>query len=153
MKPSVAIKRYKEVIETYNVKQHITITTRKGTKIIDHIITNLQKNKLITTNVLPCPSISDHDALYIITNIPGIKFQTRTKCIRNMKHFNIKDYMYDFKTLPLALVFSFEHSNEQLDNWLYVLVMSRTRVRVNPYSTVALMSRNSLLEAGAKSEV
>ena len=35
----------------------------------------------------------------------------------------------------------------------YFLVMSRTRFRVNPYSVVAWMSRNSLLEAGAKSEV
>ena len=77
LKPSVALKRYKEVIETYNLKQHITIPTRKGTKIIDHIITNLQENKLITTNVLPCPTVSDHDVPYIITNIPGIKFQTR----------------------------------------------------------------------------
>ena len=32
------------------------------------------------------------------------------------------------------------------------LVMSRTRFRVNPHSIVASMSRNSLLEAGAKSE-
>ena len=36
---------------------------------------------------------------------------------------------------------------------LYV-VMSRTRFRVNPHSLVALMlSKNSLLEAGAKYEV
>ena len=35
---------------------------------------------------------------------------------------------------------------------LYVLAMSRTRLRVNPHSIVASMSRNSLLEAGAKSE-
>ena len=102
LKPSVALKRYEEVNETYNLKEHITIPTRKGTKIIDHIITNLQENKLITINVLPCPTISDHDAPYIITNIPGIKFQTRTKYIPNMKHFNIKDYVDDFKTLPLA---------------------------------------------------
>ena len=115
LKPSVALKRYKEVIETYKFKQHITIPTCKGTKIIDHIITNLQENKLITTNVLPCPTVSDHDAPYIKTNIPGIKFQTRTKYIRNMKHFNIKDYVDDFKTLPLALVYSFEDPNEQLD--------------------------------------
>ena len=107
LKPSVALKRYKEVIEIYNLKQHITIPTRKRTKIIDHIITNLEQNKLITTNVLPCPTASDHDAPYIITNIPGIKFQIRTKNIRNMKHFNIKDYVDDFKTLPLALVHSF----------------------------------------------
>ena len=64
LKPSVALKRYKEVIETYKLKQHITIPARKGTKIIDHIITNLQENKLITTNLLPCPTVSDHDAPY-----------------------------------------------------------------------------------------
>ena len=37
-------------------------------------------------------------------------------------------------------------------NCLYVLVMSRTRFRVNPLSIVAWMSRNSLIEASAKSE-
>ena len=36
---------------------------------------------------------------------------------------------------------------------LYVLIMSRTRFRVNPHSTVVWKSRNSLLEAGANSEV
>ena len=35
--------------------------------------------------------------------------------------------------------------------WLYVLVVSRTRFRQNSHSRVAWMSRNSLLEAGAKS--
>ena len=113
-KPSVALKRYKDVIETYNLKQHISIPTRKGTKILDYI-TNLQENKLIITNVLPCLTVSDHDASYVIPNITGIKFQTTTKYIRNMKHFNIKDYVDDFKTLPLALVYSFEDPNEQLD--------------------------------------
>ena len=80
LKTSVALKRYKEVIETYNLKQRITIPTHKGTKIIDHIITNLQKNKLNTTNVLPCPTVSDHDAMYIVlTNNHEMKFQTRAK--------------------------------------------------------------------------
>ena len=32
-----------------------------------------------------------------------------------MKHFNIKDYIDDFKTLPLSLVYNFEDPNEQLD--------------------------------------
>ena len=40
-----------------------------------------------------------------------------------------------------------------LPKWLYVLIMSRTRFRVNPHSIVAWISRNSLLETGAKSEV
>ena len=37
--------------------------------------------------------------------------------------------------------------------WLYVLVMSCTRFRVNPHFIVARMLRSSLLEPGAKSEV
>ena len=36
--------------------------------------------------------------------------------------------------------------------WLCVFIMSRTSLRVNPHSTVAWKSRNSLLEAGAISE-
>ena len=35
---------------------------------------------------------------------------------------------------------------------LYVLAMSSTRFKVNPHSIIAWMSRNFLLEAGAKSE-
>ena len=46
---------------------------------------------------------------------------------------------------------SFSQRYEERD-WLYVLVMSRTRLRVNPHSIVAWMSRNYLLEAGMKSE-
>ena len=38
-------------------------------------------------------------------------------------------------------------------DWLYVLVMSCTRFRVNPHSIVAWMSRNFSLEKGAMSEV
>ena len=36
--------------------------------------------------------------------------------------------------------------------WLYVFIRSRTSLRVNPHSTVAWMSRNSLLEAGVISQ-
>ena len=48
----------------------------------------------------------------------------------------------------------FKISSEKVNKieLLYVLVMSRTRFRVNPDSIVAGMSRKSLLEAGAKSE-
>ena len=115
LKSPVALKRYKEAIETYNHKYHITIPTRKGTKIFDHIITNLQENKLITTNVLPCPTVSEHNAPLIITNIPGIKFPTRTKYIRHIIHFKINVYMDDFKTLPIAFFYNFEDLNKQLD--------------------------------------
>ena len=41
-----------------------------------------------------------------------------------MKHFNIKDYIDDFKTLPLSLVYSFEDPDEQLDT-LNKLILKR----------------------------
>ena len=37
--------------------------------------------------------------------------------------------------------------------WLFVLIMSRTHFRVDPYSIVAWISRNSLLKADTISEV
>ena len=45
----------------------------------------------------------------------------------------------------------FEYLSER-SIWLYVFITSRTSLRVNPHSTVAWMSRNSLPEAGATSE-
>ena len=50
-------------------------------------------------------------------------------------------------------IFPYEFIFCYIKDWLYVLVVLRTRFRVNPHSIVAWMSRNSLLEAGAKSEV
>ena len=48
----------------------------------------------------------------------------------------------------------FERNNVAIAlNWLFVFIMSPTRVRVNPLSIVAWMSRNSLLETGTISEV
>ena len=44
-------------------------------------------------------------------------------------------------------------NNPIIGYWLYVLIMSRTRFRVNQDSLVAWMSRNYLLETDAKSEV
>ena len=132
----------KEVIEAYNLMQHIAIPTCRGTKIIDHIITNLQENKLITTNVLPNPTISDHDALEIITNRPGIKIQTRTKYVRDIKHFHIKDDAGDFKTLPLGLVYSFAlaHHSPTKENY------AKCRDIRNKLKSKNQRKKNSLLQ-------
>ena len=55
---------------------------------------------------------------------------------------------------PSNLLQSFGNSGDNTYiPWLYVLIMSRTRFRVNPHSIVAWMSSNSLLETGAISEV
>ena len=49
-----------------------------------------------------------------------------------------------------------ELCNEYISVWyilLHALIMSRTRFSVNPWPIVNCMSRNSLLETDAKSEV
>ena len=85
IKPSVALKPYKEVIETYNLKQNIIIPTRKGTNTL---IKSLQTYKRI--NWSP-------QTFYYVQPL-----------VTMMHRFNIKDYIDDFKTLQLSLVFSFK---------------------------------------------
>ena len=61
-----------------------------------------------------------------------------------------KSLCKNVKTTP------FMETLKWLDNenhWLSVLIMSRTRFRVNPHSIIAWISRNSLLKTGAISEV
>ena len=83
----------------------------------------------------------------------------------------IRRNCFEFSRVPCFWYFNFHMIIARVQNWkqpcsgriqlltcwnlstgLYVLDMSRTRLRVNPHSTFAWMSRNSLLEAGAKSE-
>ena len=57
----------------------------------------------------------------------------------------------------LTIIYLFQNTNSifstETEIWLFVLIMSRTHFGVNPHSIVAWMSRNSLLETDAMSEV
>lgn len=58
------MKRYNELLDSFNLKQMVTKATRiaKTSKtLIDHIITNAPK-RITHTEVLPCPLVSDRDA-------------------------------------------------------------------------------------------
>ena len=72
-----------------NLVQHINLPTRKGSKIIYRIIINIP-NKMLYSNVLPFPSISDHDVLYIIAKIPTNKYQSCYKFVRDMNNFDFQ---------------------------------------------------------------
>ena len=89
--------------------------TRIAKKFIDHIISNIQANKILHSDVLPCPTISDHEAFSIIANMPGNKFKTRYKYRRNLKNFGLRKYVQEFKVLPISLVYSVDDLNDQLD--------------------------------------
>ena len=59
---------HEDILNQYHeMKQHIEKPTRKGTKLIDHFSSNL--DKIIAKDVLPCDEIKDHDAPYVILNI------------------------------------------------------------------------------------
>ena len=81
----------------------------------------------------------------------------------NIQHNSVKDTSDGIVEIALSLRYKYHsiaifacillpRDNNWSINRLYVLVMSRTRFRVNTHSIVAWMSRNSLLEAGVKSE-
>ena len=106
------LKHNKEVLDTYNLKQHLKKPTRQGVKAIDHIVSNLETEKVLITDVLPCPTVSDHDAPYAIIKIPTASFQTRYKYIKNIKNFNTKEYYTDFSILPFSTVYSFDNPDD-----------------------------------------
>ena len=83
-KPSTLLETYKEVLGTYNLKQHIKKPTRQGVKTIDHIVSNLETEKVLRTDVLPCPTVSHYDTSYAIIKIPTALFQTRYKYFRDL---------------------------------------------------------------------
>ena len=61
-KPSTVLETYKEVLDTYNLKQHVKKPTRQGVKTIDRIVSNLKTEQALITDVLPCPTVIDQDA-------------------------------------------------------------------------------------------
>ena len=102
------------MIDTYNLKHHVTKPTRQDVKTIDHVSSNRQSESILTTDVLPCPTISDHDTPHAILKIPTKSFQTRFDYIRNMKNFNAKEYYTDFSIFPFSTICSFDDLVDQL---------------------------------------
>ena len=68
-----------------------------------YYVNNIPANKILYSDILPCPTISDHDATYIVANMSVNKFETRYKHIRNLKNFELEKNVQDFKALPILL--------------------------------------------------
>ena len=96
-KVSEVRKYYLNMLATFDLVQHFELPTRKGQKTIDHIISNTPRN-VIYQNVLPCPSVSDHDAPYIITTFIIERFEPRKKFIKDMNN-----YTSDFEKLTFYI--------------------------------------------------
>ena len=75
------VRQYMDMLESLNLHQHVeqpTRTTASSKTLIDHIISNIP-NRVTHTGVLPCPTISDHDAPYACINVRITRFESRFK--------------------------------------------------------------------------
>ena len=101
----------------FDLKQHIDKPTRisqRSSSCLDSIISNFPKC-VTYTNVLPCPSISDHDGPYACLNIRTTRFVPRYKYIRIEKNYQQGKYIEDVSSLPFSMIYGIEDPNEKLD--------------------------------------
>lgn len=109
--------QYQEILSSLNLHQYVHNPTRitdKTSTLIDHIISNFPE-RISHTYVLPCPLVSDHDAVYATINIKVTRFQTRHKFFRNLKSFDESSFIDGFKTLPFAASFGVSDPDEKLE--------------------------------------
>ena len=81
--------------------------------LIDNIISNTL-NRVTYCNVLPCPTVSDHDAPYACINVRAHRFQPRFKLLRDEKQFDEKAFIDDIASLPFNIVYSIDDPYQQL---------------------------------------
>ena len=59
---------YKDILQSFSLRQHITSPTRKSKTLIDHVISTVP-DRVIHHDVLNTEEIRDHDTPYVIFNI------------------------------------------------------------------------------------
>ena len=72
-------KTFMSLLSSLNLYQHVkkpTRIARTTSTINDYIISNTP-NRITHTDVIPCPTISDHDAPYAYGNIRTIRYEPR----------------------------------------------------------------------------
>ena len=69
--------RYKQILHSFSLKQHINKPTRKNKTLIDHICSNIP-TKVVHSDVLHTDEISDHDMPYAILNVKKERYEQRS---------------------------------------------------------------------------
>ena len=69
-------RRYKNILHSFSLRQHITSPTRKSKILIDHVISTIP-DRFVYHDVLNTEEISDHDTPYVIFNIKKEKYKPR----------------------------------------------------------------------------
>ena len=99
-------KAFMSLLSSLNLHQHVkkpTRITRTTSTIIDHIISNTP-NRITQTDVIPCPTISDHDAPYACINIRTIRYEPCYKMIRDTRQLNLDAFYKDCLSVPFSLL-------------------------------------------------
>ena len=112
-KKSLEAERYLDILDAFNLRQHGTQPTRKSKSLIDHIISS-QDLKLLDNDLVFCDEISDHDAPFCIFKVSKMKYEPRFKFIRDERRLNIKNYIADFHSLPLSIVYAFDNASDKI---------------------------------------
>ena len=109
------VSRYIGILQSFNLTQHVSKPTKvtPTSRTLDHLISN-DRQKNSHTDVLPCSSISDCDAVYATVNVRVKKYLPQHKFICNMKNFDENAYQQDFSTLPLSVVYGLESIDDRV---------------------------------------
>ena len=96
------IQSYQNLLDTYNLTQHITKPTRTDQQtqkesLLDHIVTNMT-TLLLKECVLPTSEISDHDCVFAIFNLK-VKHYASYKFIRDEKQLKMENFVNDLKSV------------------------------------------------------
>ena len=116
MKVSDSVTKSYDILQSCNLQQHITkptIITQSSKTLIDHVISN-KPHCVSYSDVLPCPSVSDHDASYACLNVHISRFQPRYKIIRREKDVDMVAYYNDFSSIPFSVIYAFSDPEEML---------------------------------------
>ena len=90
--------RYKQILNTFSLKQHINKPTWKNKTPFDHICSNIS-TKVVHSDALHTHEISDHGLPYDILNVKKERYEQRYKYIRSENNIDINSYVSDFREL------------------------------------------------------
>ncbi len=113
LKDSPERETYLNILDTFNLVQHVTKPTRKSKSLIDHLITTTG-TKLLASDVVMCDEISDHDAHFCIFKIKKPRFEPRYKFIRDERTFVMNNFINDFRNLPLNVIYALDDVSEKV---------------------------------------
>ena len=132
--------KYVEIMQCYDLHQHVTQPTRKGKALIDHIWTNIP-NKVKVSDLLLCDEVSDHDAPYVFINTKVDFYHKKCyKFIRHLRAYDENDHINDVKLLPFNIVHAVEDPDEKISLFNDILLecmnrhapLKRTKITPQP---------------------